>query len=152
MTETPTPEVVDARPKRLTLSQIVEMLLTRSSPKASSVTLTRKATGETEIEVKVTTDEDGGIATVEDAERKAQDVYDRLRTAYSEARHDNASVELTRNARGETQIDVQIRAADGTSIATADDAREKASEMFRDLRARFPLSSGAVAKTPDGAE
>jgi hypothetical protein len=72
----------DAAPKRMTLSQVVEHLLTRSSSQSSSVSLTRNAKGETQIEVVVRTDNELDITTPDDAAAVAQRVYDALRTAY----------------------------------------------------------------------
>lgn len=68
--------------KRMTLSQVVEHLLTRGSSQSSSVSLTRNAKGETQIEVVVRTDAELGIHTPDDAGRVAELVYDRLRTVY----------------------------------------------------------------------
>jgi len=70
-------------PKRMSLSQIVEALLHRGGAEHSSVTLSRNAKGETQIEVVVRTGEAGDITTIEEAEAAAVEVYDRLRTAYT---------------------------------------------------------------------
>lgn len=72
----------DTTAKRMTLSQVVEHLLTRSSSQSSSVTLARNAKGETQIEVVVRTDAELDIKTPDDAAEVAQRVYDALRTAY----------------------------------------------------------------------
>jgi hypothetical protein len=69
-------------PKRMTLSQVVEHLLSRSSSQSSSVTLTRNAKGETQIEVVVRTDHELGITTPDDARATAETVYDALRSKY----------------------------------------------------------------------
>lgn len=69
-------------PRRMTLSQVVEHLLTRSSSQSSSVTLTRNAKGETQIEVVVRTDHELGITTPDDAREAAETVYDALRSKY----------------------------------------------------------------------
>jgi hypothetical protein len=66
----------------MTLSAVVEKLLERGRAENSSVTLTRNAKGETQIEVVVRTSEAGGAPTIQDAERVAGAVYDRLRAAY----------------------------------------------------------------------
>lgn len=140
------------KPRKLTLSQIVEMLLTRGAGDRSVVSLTRDARGDTQIEVRVSTGADGEAVTVEDAERKALAVYARLREAYPlNAGHDNASVELTRNAKGETQIDVQVKTSeDGyTSLELAEG---RAIETFERLRMRYPLSSGYVSATPNSGQ
>lgn len=69
-------------PRRLTLSQIVELLLTKGGGEHSSVTLTRNAKGLTQIEVTVRTGEADDVATVDQAATKARAVYDDLRLAY----------------------------------------------------------------------
>lgn len=78
------PEHADgaAAPKRMSLSQVVELLLAKGSSQSSSVSLTRNAKGETQIEVVIRTDREAGISSPQAAELAAQDIYDRLRTAY----------------------------------------------------------------------
>lgn len=61
---------------------IIRMLLERGSSEHSSVTLGRNSKGDTTIEVIVRTGDAGGIETIEDAEKAAQAVYDRLRELY----------------------------------------------------------------------
>lgn len=68
--------------RRLTLSQIVEQLLQRGGAGGSSVSLTRNAKGETQLEVVVRTGEHGDVQTIAEAEQAAQEVYDRLRLRY----------------------------------------------------------------------
>jgi len=140
---TDTPHDEGERPKRLTLSQIVELLLTRSSDR-SVVTLTRTATGVTQIEVQVRTSDD--VATVEDAEAKAREVYDRLREQYPNAEHEQATVELTRNAKGETQIEVQAKTS--AELPTLEAAQDKAGDVFKRLRMRFPIADGTHGAGP----
>jgi uncharacterized protein YxeA len=145
-TETPPPA---EKPKRLSLSQILEHMLTRGGAERSAVTLTRNATGGTQIEVKVRTGEDGEIVSVEDAERKAAEVYERLQSQYpAEGSHENAEVTLTRNAKGETQIDTKIKTS-GDGVTTIAEAEAQASEVFERLRVKYPLSNGAVARAPN---
>jgi hypothetical protein len=134
------------RPKRLSLSQILEHMLTRGGAERSAVTLTRNATGGTQIEVKVSTGEGGETVSVEDAERKAAEVLERLEAKYpADSGHENAEVTLARNAKGETQIDTKIKtSSDG--VTTIADAEARASEVFERLRVKYPLSDGAVAK------
>lgn len=69
-------------PKRMSLSQVVEALLQRGGSEHSSVTISRNAKGETQLEVVVRTGDAGEVATIEQAEQHAREVYDRLRTAY----------------------------------------------------------------------
>lgn len=68
--------------KRMSLSQIVELLLARSPRDHSSVTLTRNAKGETQIEVVVRTGDEGEIVTPDAALVKAKELYDDAREAY----------------------------------------------------------------------
>lgn len=70
--------------RRLTLSDIVELLLTalaRHSGDHSGVKLSRNARGETQIEVSVRTG-DPGIETVEQARMRAEEQYEHLRSLY----------------------------------------------------------------------
>lgn len=68
--------------KRMTLSEVVERLLERGAGASSSVSLTRNAKGDTQIEVVVRTGTDDAIVTIADAEAEACAVYDRLRAKY----------------------------------------------------------------------
>lgn len=68
--------------KRMTLSHIVELLLTKAGHDRSSVTLSRNAKGETQIEVVVRTGDSSEVSDVLEAEQRAGDVYDRLRAKY----------------------------------------------------------------------
>ncbi len=138
------PEHEHERPKRLSLSEILEMVLSRGAAAgASSVTLTLNAKGETQIEVTVRTGEDG-IETVDDAQAKAAAVYAQLREAYPPAPpSEYATVALTRNAKGETQIEVSVRATEGQTPTSTADA---AASIYKTLRGRFPTSEGTVSR------
>lgn len=70
------------RPGRVTLGQVVEMLLQRTGGEHSSVTLTRNSKGETQIEVVVRTAEAGEVTTPDAALTKAMELYDRARQTY----------------------------------------------------------------------
>jgi hypothetical protein len=134
------------RPKRLTLSAIVELLLSRHDGERSSVTLACDSRGDTAIEVKVRTGDDGDVLTADDAARKAREVLDRLRAAYPpSAGHDNATVSLARNAKGETQIETTIRTGDG-GPRTLDEASTAARDTYERLRSRYPMANGLSAK------
>ena len=126
------------------------MMLTgkNASRRHSSVTLTRNASGETQIEVTVATDEAGVISTVEEAEERAREVYARLVAGYPASDgHDSAAVTLSRNARGETQIEVTTRTSDRDEGArTVAAAAELALEEYDRMRARYPLANGTSAK------
>src|SRR5919204_3659468 len=105
----PAPEP-PAPPKRLTLSSIVEMLLTRSTDH-STVSISRNVKGETSIDVQIRTGS-GDVETIEDAERRAAEVYDRLAALYPPpVKPEDAEATFTRNAKGETQIVVSFASA-----------------------------------------
>jgi hypothetical protein len=127
------------RPKRMTLSEVVERLLARGGSDRSTVTLTRNAKGEVQIDVSVRTGDEGDIVTLEDAERAAQQVYDRLAAAYPlSATHETAGVELTRNAKGETQISVDVKTSE--ALPTLAEAAEKAQAEYDKVRRQYPHS------------
>ena len=77
--------VPDAKPRRITLSELVEQLIaaqSRHGGERSSVKLTRNARGDTQIEVTVRTGDSSGIETVEDCAAEANRVYESLRMLY----------------------------------------------------------------------
>lgn len=149
MSAAPAPErAPDEKPRRLSLSQIVELLLTRSAGERSTVSLSRNARGETQIEVTVRTGDDSDVVTVEDAERRAREVYDRLADVYPvHAAHEVGAVNVTRNAKGETQIDVDLK-TDDRNVATLELAAERVADIYGRLRVQFPMSHGAVTGSP----
>ena len=57
---------------------------------------------------------------------------------------DHSSVELTRNAKGETQITVTVRAGESDGIDNAADAAAECSRIYEQLRRTFPLANGKV--------
>lgn len=67
---------------RVTNSEIIRRLLERGGSEHSSVTITRNAKGETQLEVVVRTGEGGEITTPAQAEETATAIYDRLRALY----------------------------------------------------------------------
>lgn len=69
-------------PKRLSLSEIVSMLLTRSGGSGSSVTLSRNARGVTQIEVTVRTGDEDDLQTPEQAAERCNAIYASLRATY----------------------------------------------------------------------
>jgi hypothetical protein len=58
---------------------------------------------------------------------------------------ENSSVTLTRNAKGQTQIEVTVR-TDRDAIATADLAHAKATEIYDALCEAYPLALEPAAK------
>lgn len=71
--------------RRLSLSEVLELVLSRGTGDRSSVTLTRNAKGDTQIEVTVRTGDTGDVLTAADAAAEAQRLYDSLREAYPSA-------------------------------------------------------------------
>lgn len=71
-----------AKPYRLTLSHVVEALLQRQSRDTSSVSLSRNAKGETQIEVVVRSDPNSDVSTATDALDLAVKLYDKARLRY----------------------------------------------------------------------
>lgn len=138
------PETTPTR--RLSLSQIVELLITADARNHSTVTLARDPRGETQIEVKVRTGQADDLATVEQAEAKAQEVYERLRERYPlVAGHENASASLSRNAKGETQIEVGIRTGDAGAETLAE-ALDRAQSAYEQATRRYPMADGTTRK------
>jgi hypothetical protein len=82
MSPQPDTHEAPARARRLTLSDVVEQLLQRGGGEHSSVTLSRNAKGETQVEVVVRTGEGDSPHTVEEAEAIATAVYNRLLELY----------------------------------------------------------------------
>lgn len=77
-----TPELLEARRRRVTQAEVLRALLERGSTEHDSVTLARNAKGNVQIEVVVRTGNEAGVATIEEAAQLARDVYDRLVEAY----------------------------------------------------------------------
>lgn len=61
----------------------------------------------------------------------------------SRANRERSSVILTRNAKGDVQIEVTVRTGDG-DIETVDECEAKARQVFDQLAAAYP-------RVPDGA-
>jgi hypothetical protein len=121
------------------------MMLTRQSGLRSSVSLSRNAAGDTSIDVTVRVG-DEGAETVEDAARIARDHYAALTVLYPPApEHDGSSVTLTRNAKGETQVAVELKAT-GHGASTLDAAAAQAVGAYDQLRAKYPMANGLTAK------
>lgn len=67
---------------RMTQGEIIRALLERGSVGSSSVSITRNAKGEVQLEVIVRTGDAGDVTTAQDAEQVAAAVYDRLAAKY----------------------------------------------------------------------
>lgn len=61
---------------------------------------------------------------------------------------DHSSVSLTRDAKGETKIEVTVRSSQGGEVNTPGEAAREAVRLYDVLRARYPLASGLTAAAP----
>lgn len=135
----------DEKPKRLSLSHVLEMMLARNAGDRSLVTLGRNAAGETTIEVTVRTGDEGEILTATDAEARAAEIYDRLLARYPVSNnHANAEVSLTRNAKGDTQLTVSGKTTAETP--TLDGLAAAVVSAYDGTRAKYPMSDGRTAR------
>jgi endonuclease/exonuclease/phosphatase family metal-dependent hydrolase len=113
----------------MTISRALEMALTRNAGPRNVVTLELDRDGIVTPKVTATHDD------LEEAERMAAAAMVRLQEAFPPPAKNGAEplkVELTRNAKGETQISVK-----------GDDA--EALVRYKQLRAEFPLNDGTVS-------
>jgi hypothetical protein len=86
--------------RRLTLSQIVTMLLERGGGEHHSVTLARNAKGETQIEVVVRARADSEIKTPDEALAKAVELYNQACELYPPLEQAPQIAALERAAQG----------------------------------------------------
>lgn len=122
-------ETADTPRKRITQSEIIEMLLSRSSSDRSTVALTRTASGEVVIDVKVAAE------TVEQAGQLAEAELARLHALYPRSEQSTEPVvSLARNAKGETQIEVKGLGWDETQ------------KVYDGARMAYPMANGLTAK------
>ena len=122
-----TPDTV--RPKRLSLSEILELLLTKQSGDRSTVSLTRTASGEVVVDVKVSAE------TVGEASEAAQAELARLAELYPRSEQSTEpGVSLSRNAKGDTQVEVKGVGWDETKA------------VYDKARAAYPMANGLTAK------
>ena len=54
---------------------------------------------------------------------------------------EHSTIKLTRNAKGDTQIEVSVRTGDSPEVQTVEDASAKATAVYDALRLVYPLSS-----------
>jgi hypothetical protein len=135
------------QPKRLALSEILRLVLTRQTSEPSAVTLSRNAAGETLIEVKVKAAEDDGVAAIELAANQAAELYDQLRGQYpSTHAADDSAVKLTRNAKGETQIEVETKTDPHGETPSLELAEARTMQSYERLRRQYPLADGTATK------
>lgn len=76
----------------------------------------------------------------------ALDTIRQLLTRQSSGRSYTEEISLTRNAKGETQISVSGQAHEDETLA---EAADRVTEVYKTLRARFPLATGYVGAEGD---
>jgi len=59
---------------------------------------------------------------------------------------EHSTIKLSRNAKGDTQIEVSVRTGDSEEVATVDDAAAKAKAVYDTLAAFYPIG------TPDAGD
>ena len=102
------------------------------APLRPSVTISRDASGNYSYDVRVTDDDPYRALD------HARDISDELARIYPAAPPSNGPVfdtELTRNAKGETQIKLSAKVDDPETVAA----------QYETLRARYPLADGTVS-------
>lgn len=57
---------------------------------------------------------------------------------------EHSTVRLSRNAKGDTQIEVSVRTGDSPAIETAADASAEAVRIYTNLRELFPMNAGPL--------
>lgn len=69
---------------------------------------------------------------------------------------EHSTIKLTRNAKGDTQIEVSVRTGDSPEVVTAADAVAEAVRLYDNLRELYPMSAEptraatSTPKPPDG--
>ena len=71
----------------------------------------------------------------------ASDMIDRLLAALARTGTDHSTVKLSRNAKGDTQIEVSVR-TDESECKTIEEARLKAQSVYDLLTSRYPQTNG----------
>lgn len=72
---------------------------------------------------------------------RMSDVTRALLAALSKTGGEHSTVKLTRNAKGDTQIEVSVRTGDTEGVVTVDDAAAKALDVYDRLRLVYPLNT-----------
>lgn len=63
-----------------------------------------------------------------------------VETMRTRATGEHSTVKLTRNAKGDTQIEVSIRTGESEDVATVEDAAAKARSVYDAMRMLYPLT------------
>ena len=132
----------EAKPKRLSLSQVLELVLTKPSRSHPSVTISTTAAGVTTWAIDVPA---GEGETAEDAEALAVAIHERMMERFPPTgHHDQAEVTSTRNAKGETQVSASGKTNAETPTLEALDAKVR--KVYDSARMKYPMADGHSAK------
>lgn len=82
------------------------------------------------------------------ARRRSLSLSDVVEMLLAREGGDHSSVDLTRNAKGETQISVTVRSSAGGEINTAGEAAREAVRIYDTLRRRYPMADGMTGAAP----
>jgi len=63
-----------------------------------------------------------------------------IRLLLTRERGERSSVTLARNAKGNVQVEVQVRTGDTGDVLTVLDAEKRATEIYERLAARYPMA------------
>lgn len=85
---------------------------------------------------------------VERPHRRALSLSEIVERLLARSTQDHSSITLSRNAKGETQIEVVVRSASEGEINTASEAAREAIRLFDTLRARYPMADGLTGAHP----
>lgn len=73
-----------------------------------------------------------------------------LLAAISKTGGEHSTVKLTRNARGDTQVEVSVRTGDHEGVETAADAAAEAVRIYDNLRELYPMNGGPTRASTTG--
>jgi hypothetical protein len=68
--------------------------------------------------------------------------------ALNRAGGEHSSVKLTRNAKGDTQIEVTVRTGDEAHLMTVADASNQARAIYDALRELYPIAAATNGEAP----
>lgn len=112
----------------MTISRALEMALLHRASSRPQVSISRKA-GEWDFEVRCVHDDP------EEAEAQAMRIVARLTEQYPQPLSETVyDAELTRNAKGETQIKLSAKTGEPEDVAA----------VYERLRGRYPLADGTA--------
>jgi len=86
---------------------------------------------------------DGGTTTKPPKRLTLSEILQAHLDRMAHAGGERSSVELTRNAKGDTQIKVTVRTGDSDDTATVESATAKAREIYDALRMVYPMAGPA---------